>query len=358
MVACLHTVQHSVLAQIAVDTDEERPNLVMFDVQPDQVAPLEGFLAERGAAVIERAPMVSARLGALRGVRSERHLEDEALSRELRWALRREYRLTYRDDLRDTEEVVAGRWWSPDEPFPGGVLPVSLEDDLAKRLGVALGDRLVWQVQGVDIETVVTNVRRVDWSRLATNFFVVMPPAALEQAPQSSVLLATLRDPQARAELQRDLVTEFPNVSALDATVILRALDAVLGQLRTAIRVLAVFMLGTGFLILLAAASASRSERAREALLLRVLGASTGLVRRIQAAEALALGLLAAVVGTSLSILASWGLVHFLFELPFDPPWLDLGWLTAATAGVTAGLAGLGGWRTRQRSPLAALRAG
>ena len=158
-------------------------------------------------------------------------------------------------------------------------------------------------------------------------------------------------------ELQRDLVIQFPNVSALDATVVLRALDTVMGQMRTAIRVLALFMLGTGFLILLAAASASRSERAREALLLRILGASTVLVRRIQATEALALGVLAAVVGSALSIVASWALVRFLFELPFDPPWLDLVLLTGATICVTAGLGGVGSWRARLRSPLAALRA-
>jgi putative ABC transport system permease protein len=356
VVASLHVVQHSVLAQITADTGADRPNLVLFDVQPDQSAPLDAFLEERGARVVDRAPLVSARLGALRGERSDASLATGELSRELRWALRREYRLTYRDDLRDTEEVVAGDWWSPGASWPERDLPVSLEEDLAKRLGVALGDRLIWQVQGVDIETVVTNIRRVDWSRLATNFFVVLPPAALEGAPQSSVVLATLADARARAELQRDLVARFPNVSALDATVILRALDAVMGQVRTAIQVLAFFLLGTGLLILLAAASASRGERQREALLLRVLGASTGLVRRIQAAEAFALGALAGVVGGGLSLLASWLLVRFLFELPFAPPWSDLGLLVFGTILLTGALGGASGWRSRSRSPLAALR--
>jgi putative ABC transport system permease protein len=236
-------------------------------------------------------------------------------------------------------------------------MPVSMEEDLAKRLDLELGDRITWQVQGVEVESVVTSIRKVDWGRLATNFFVVMPPIALEHAPQSAVVLAHLADADARAELQRDLVGEFPNVSALDATVILRAVDATMAQVSTAIRVLALFTLGTGLAILLAAASAARSERLREALLLRVLGASLATVRRIQATEALALGCLAAGVGSALSLVAAWALVRFLFELPFDPPWLDLSMMTLVTLGITALLGSLGSRHARELSPQAALRA-
>ena len=105
---------------------------------------------------------------------------------------------------------------------------MSVERDLAKSLGVGVGDTLRWQIQGVEVDTVVTSLRQVDWGRMATNFFVVFPTAALEKAPQSTVLLAHLEDEQARAEMQRDLVGQFPNVSALDATLILRSLDTML----------------------------------------------------------------------------------------------------------------------------------
>jgi putative ABC transport system permease protein len=125
----------------------------------------------------------------------------------------------------------------------------------------------------------------------------------------------------------------------------------------TAIRVLALFTLGTGLAILLAAASAARSERLREALLLRVLGASLATVRRIQATEALALGCLAAGVGSALSLVAAWALVRFLFELPFDPPWLDLSMMTLVTLGITALIGSLGSRHARELSPQAALRA-
>ncbi len=356
-VATIHAVQRNVLDQMAVDARPDRPNFVLFDVQRDQVDGVERLLAEHGAGITDQAPLVSARLAGIGDERRASFLTREDLSRELRWALQREYRLTYSDALRDSEELVAGRWWRPGEvradtsPFP-----VSLERDLANSLGVGVGDRLRWQIQGVEVETVVASLRQVDWGRMATNFFVVFPPAALEAAPQSTVLLAHLAEERARADLQRALVGAFPNVSALDATLILRSLDSMLGQIGIAIRLLSVFTLATGIVILVAAALAARAERAREALLLRVLGASRPLLRRIVSTEAIVLAALATVVGVLLALAAAWAVVVFVFELPFTPPLVDLLGLATATFSLTA-LIGLFGAATgASESPQAALR--
>jgi putative ABC transport system permease protein len=178
----------------------------------------------------------------------------------------------------------------------------------------------------------------------------------LEQAPQNVVLLLRLADADARAALQRDLVGRFPNVSALDASVILRALDALLREVGLAVRLLALFTLATGLSILVAAAATARHERTREALLLRTLGASSRIVRRIVATEAVALGAIAAAVGSGLALLASWALVRWLFELPFDPPLRDLAVLAVGTLGITATLGAMSGRPARAKSPLAALR--
>jgi putative ABC transport system permease protein len=271
--------------------------------------------------------------------------------------LRREYRLTYSAALRETEEVVAGAWWSDPPVFDGSPAPVSLEADLAETLGVGVGDTMEWDVQGVAIPSVVTSVREVDWGRMATNFFVIFPPGVLEEAPGSHVLLLRIEDTEDRAILQRDLVARFPNVSALDATTILQALDAVLAQAGRAVRALSALTLSTGFLILLAAAAASRHERTREALLLRTLGADGRLVRRVVATEAIALSALAAVVGTATAIAASAGLVVGLFESPYRPPWLDLALLTSVAFVVSAGLGWWHGRPATRGSPLAGLRA-
>jgi len=357
IVATVHTVQSNVLRQMAVDTSPDRPNFVLFDVQRDQLDGVGALLAEHGAVIVDQAPLISARLAAVDGTARGELLADDGLSRDLRWALQREYRLTYADVLRESEELVAGDWWEPDDEATGQEpYPVSVERDLANSLGVGVGDTLRWQIQGVELETIVASLRQVDWGRMATNFFVVFPTAALDAAPQSTVLLARLAEERARAEMQRDLVGRFPNVSALDATLILRSLDTMLGQIGIAIRLLSLFTLGTGIAILIAASLAARSERAREALLLRVLGASRSLLRKIVATEALVLAGLASMVGGILSALAAFGIVVFVFELPFDPPLLDLLGLALATFLVTAISGGVGMAMGAVESPQAALR--
>ena len=359
VVATVHAVQRNVLEQMAVDSRPDRPNFVLFDVQRDQVEGVEALFAEYGAAVTDRAPLVAARLSGVAGRPRSEYLamgEDE-LSRELRWALQREYRLTYADALRDSEEIVAGEWWAPGSVSPdASVFPVSLERDLATSLGVGLGDAVTFRIQGVDVRTEVANIRQVDWGRMATNFFVVFPPAAIEHAPQSTVLLAHLGDEEARANMQRDLVGRFPNVSALDATLILRSLDTMLEQISIAVRLLSLFTLATGLAILVAASMAARHERAREALLLRILGAPRVVLRRIVATEAVVLAALAAFVGASLSGIAAWALVVLVFDLPFAPPWLDLVGLAGGTFVITALVGGLGSPVSTHASPQAALR--
>lgn len=356
LLATLLAVRHNVLRQLALDARPGRPNLVLFDVQPDQREALRAFADSRGAALVEEAPLVSVRLAAVNGVPVDQRLGDESLGRELRWALGREYRTTYEAHLRESERVVAGRWWGSDARPGEGPAPVSLEADIAATLGVSVGAALTWDVQGVPVESVVRSLRHVDWGHAGVNFFVVFPPGVLEQAPQTSVLLLRLADAGARAAFQRDLVGRFPNVAALDATLLLGALSALVHDMVLAVRLLALFALATGLAVLVAAAAASRDERTREALLLRTLGASSRTLRRILATEATALACLATGLGSALALAAAWALVHWLFDLPFDPPWGELAALVLSTLAVTAGLGASGGRPARVASPLAALR--
>jgi len=355
LVATLHAVHHNVRQQMAIDARPDRPNLVVFDVQRDQLAPLEALLDERGAPVLDLAPIVSARLAGVRGRDTSDWLREAELDRDFRWALRREYRLSYHDEPRDTETIVAGAWWPTEGPPAGLSTPISLDEELAGELGVEVGDRMIWDVQGVRLETTIGSLRHIDWDRMAPNFFVVFPSAALRDAPQSTFLIARHPDPDARAALQRDIVAQFPNVSIIDVTVMLAAIDAMHREMGMAVQVLSLFTLATGFVILVAAAAAARSERQREALLLRTLGASSHTVRLIIATEAVALGALAASVGTGLAALAAWAVVRLVFELPFDPPALDLVGLALGTLALCA-LLGAGGSGGGGRSPLAALR--
>ena len=161
------------------------------------------------------------------------------------WAIRREYRSTYRDTLTGGETLVAGRWWTIDEtrPLPDRNRPfeLSLDEDVAAELRVELGDTITWDVQGVRIASVITSLRSVDWARLEPNFFAVFEPDALRSAPQMWVLLASADSAQERALLQRDLVISYPNISTIDLTLIQRALDDVVGRVSMVVGFLAGF---------------------------------------------------------------------------------------------------------------------
>lgn len=357
LVATLHGVQGNLLHQLALDSGPNRPNLILFDVQPDQMKPLANFLEDRGAVTLDQAPLVSARLASIAGESVSERIALDPENREARWALLREYRLTFAAELRESETIADGAWWSGPEAGAVEPVPVSLEEGIARALGVRIGDRLTWDIQGVPVESVVASVRAVDWGQMSTNFVAVFPPGLIEQAPSTSVFLARHPDPETRATIQRDLVRDFPNVSVLDASLLLQAIDAMTARIAIAVRVLASFAVATGFAILVAAAAMARGERAGELRLLRTLGASTSVLRRVIATEAAALGALAAVLGTALSILATWALTYFVFEIPFSPPLADYAILGVASFVVSALLGGIIGRPTAAGGTLAVLRA-
>ncbi|MEX1051365.1 MAG: FtsX-like permease family protein, partial [Gemmatimonadales bacterium] len=260
LLATLWVVQRNLLDQFRTDTRPDRPNLVLFDIQTDQLADVRRVLADRDLAPHEVTPIVSARVAAINGRRVEALLSDSSsVFTGSRWALRREYRHTWRDTLTGSEEIVEGAWWR--EGGRAGSLPrISVEQSIMGDLGVALGDTLTWNVQGVEIPTVIASVRRVNWARFETNFFVVFEPGVLEQAPATWVILTRADSVRARAELQRDLVLSHPNVLALDLSLVQQSLDRVLSRVTLAIQFMALFSIVAGILILVGALAASRAQ--------------------------------------------------------------------------------------------------
>jgi putative ABC transport system permease protein len=328
LISLLYVVQHTLLDRFRIDARTDRPNLVLFDIQTDQRAGVRAVLAEHGLPVIQETPIVPARIHALNDRTVEEILTTPGAWQYERWALRREYRHTYRDTVVASEMVTAGEWWNsiprtldPSIPRSLDSLPrISLEEDIAADLNVGLGDRITWNVQGRLIETRITSLRRVDWARFEPNFFVVFEPGVLEDAPQMVVLLTRSTDVTARARVQRDVVERFPNVAAVDLTLVQRTLDDVIGKVTLAIRFMALFSVASGILILVGALATSRRQRLREVTLLRTLGASRPTIRTVLLTEYAALGLLAGITGTVLSTLGGWAAAKFVFEVPFRLP--------------------------------------
>ncbi len=318
--------------RLTLQQSEESPNLYLIDVQPDQVAGVKQALEAEGLPVLESTPMVTMRIKAIRGVDVS---EAEGVPR---WVARREFRSTYRDKLNFTETLVAGEL-ATERADPAGVVPLSLEEDIAKNMKVGIGDEITLDVQGIPIRTRVTSLRRVDWSKFNLNFFMVFPPGVLEDAPGFHVVTTRTPTPAASGDLQRELAGKFANVTAIDLTLILETVRDILGKISTVVTVLAGFTVLAGLPILIGTLLNGRDVRLKESVLLRTLGASAKQVRIILVIEYAALGILSALTGVLLAVAASAALAAFVFKAS---PWPDPALLVMAFGTVT-GIAVLGG---------------
>lgn len=343
---------------------EGRPNVLLFDVQRDQIQGVLDLLPEEARRSAEVSPLIPSRIRAINGETPEELRDtDRGQDRPSGWALRHEYRNTQRAFLGGGETLVAGRWWDgrpgrdDDTAVETGGLPgVSLEVDVASDLRVGLGDTITWDVAGVDVTTVVTSLREVDWQRLEPNFFAVVEPGALDDAPQSAMILARLEDPTSRAAFQRALVGPFPNVSALDFSRVQETVDDILGSVRRAVGFLGGFSAVAGLLVLVGALATSRMQRTREGALLKTLGARRSQVLAVLLSEFLAVGTLATAAGLLLALAAAGFTVERGFEVDFTPhPELHL-LIWGCVTGLTVVVGILGSRGVLRRPPLPVLR--
>ena len=351
----LYLSRDTLLSQLRIVGGNDRPNLMLFDIQDDQVESIEKILKDNGAPVRQGAAIVTMRITSIKG-RAVADILKEKGSTVPAWTLRREYRSTFRDTLSDTEKVTEGTFTGRVEAGAESA-PISVEASLARDLGVALGDEIVFDVQGVPVKTTVGSLREVDWRRMSPNFFVVFPAGVLESAPKFHVVALRVADAAQSARVQQAVVREHPNVSAIDLAVIMQTIDGVYSKASFVVEFLALFTVITGGIVLAGAVLIGRSQRVRESVLLRTLGATKAQVNRILFAEYLALGTLGAAVGAVLAVSANWALAYFIFEVKWTSPSLLVlagGWAIVSALTVTTGW--LSNRGISDHPPLAVLR--
>ncbi len=355
VIAALFVVQQSLLEELRIDPGTGRPNLLLFDVQRDQGEGVRSLLAEHGVELRQLTPVVPSRIAALRGRTADEWLADTSEAAPEHWALRREYRNTYRDTMTSAETLVSGHWWS--SAARNGAAPLlSLDADVAEELGVGIGDTIIWDVQGVRIASVIGSLRKVDWTRFEPNFFAVFQPGALEQAPQMLVGLASVPNDTMRARVQVALVSRFPNVSILDLDRVQKVIARITSRVATAVRVVGLLAIIAGLIVLFGAVGTTRQQRLRESALLKALGADRARIRTILLTEYLALGVLAAVAGALLGLAAGVALTTGFFHLELQLPAARLVGLAVAVVALTAGVGVMGSRGVLSRPPLAVLR--
>lgn len=378
LMSTLYQVQHNILHSLDIRMGEARANVVFFDVQDAQHRGIDSLVHAANAELIDETPIVPMRVSSINGKPVATILaEQDSLRRERMavgrggrgargrrqgsgerrgspWALRREFRSTFRDTLTSSEQLASGRWFG--RPRSDSLGEVSLEQDAAGELGVGLGDTIVWNVQGVLVPTIVTSTRDVKWQSFSPNFFAVFDPRSLAAAPKQYAILVKTANPTATAHLQRDVVARYPSVSSLDLSLIQQTVKSVLGKVTMAVRFLALISLALAIPVLFSAVAATRRERLREGVLLKTLGATRRQIARIMLAEYALLGGLGALTGVILSTFAGWAVVHWIFGQPFSPAYVAAAIVALGMIALAVAIGLLTGRDVFAETPMAALR--
>jgi putative ABC transport system permease protein len=350
VIATLLLVERRLADELGGELPPDAPSLFLVDVQPDQWEPVRRTLLEHGARHVDSTPVAMARLKEIGGVPVRELLRGSGDGRE-RWVLTREQRLTWRAELPASNTLVEGAWFDPGD----GVAEVSLEARFAADLGAAVGDRLVVDLQGVPVELVVTSLREVDWGSFQINFFFVVEPGVLEEAPHWRLASAQL-DGEDEQAVQDALVGVAPNVTVLRVRPLLEKVAALLARIAEGVRILGLFAVGAGLAILAGAVSAGGIRRAREVALLKALGLTRAGVAALFLVEYGLVGLVAGLCGAVGAYALAAGFVERLLGLDPGLLWAALPLFVLGTA-LLAGVFGLlGSWRALRTAPMATLR--
>lgn len=353
LISTLFFIQNLLVDKVAISGGGDRPNMVLFDIQSEQKDEIAAITLDYDLPVVQEVPIVTMRLVDINGITKADIYEDTTIAYP-DWAFNREYRVTYRDSLIDSESVAQGEWSGM---VKDDIIAISISEGFAENMDVKVGDEMTFNVQGAMIKTVVGSLREVDWNRVQTNFLVVFPTGVLEEAPQFHVLVTKVGSDAVSARYQQAIVRQFPNVSIIDLTLILNTLDDVLSKISFVIQFMAMFSIVTGILVLIGSVIISKFQRIQESVLLRTLGANKKQILSITALEYLFLGSVAAVAGILLALIGSWALAVFSFESTFIPDVIPVITLFVAISGITVLIGMLNSRSIISKTPLEVLRA-
>nr|MBA3950069.1 FtsX-like permease family protein [Acidobacteriota bacterium] len=310
-ILAIQHVQANLLNAFSLELSDTAPDMFLLDIQRDQEAGVRALVDPRAVEPATLIPVMRARIVGVDG----REVDLDEVQDVRRRGLGREYVITYRSHLEANEVMDEGELW--DSSLPAGAMPeVSIEEGIARR-GVGIGDLLRFDIAGRVIEARVTSIREVDWSEARSGgFMFVFRPGPFEDAPRTFIALVRAPpEPAARAALQRDIVTGFPNVSAIDVREIIGTIQGVVRNITLAITIVGVIALGSGMLILIGAVAMTRFQRHYEAAIYRTLGASTKRIAAMVAVEYGVLGLLAGILGSLGAVALSWAVTTRLFDM-------------------------------------------
>lgn len=321
IISTLNIVEQSMLSQVEFAGQESQSNTILFDIQPSQRDGVIKLMEDNNLEVNQVVPIITCHLSELKGKPVD-VLQKDTTDKVPNWALTREYRVTYRDSLHRSEELIKGELHKKTNSRDS--VWVTISEGMEENLEVSIGDSLVFDVQGVPVKAFIAGVRKVEWPKDPPNFIFVFPSGVLEDAPQIYVTATRVEDQQQANVFQQALVMQFPNVSLIDLRLILSTVNELFDKLGLIIRFLALFSIITGLIVLAGAVINSKYVRIKENVLLRTVGARTKQITKITLIEYAYLGIFSAVTGLVLSLGGGWLLTKFFFEITFAFDWIEL----------------------------------
>ena len=321
IISTLNIVEQSMLGQVEFTGQENQSNTILFDIQPSQRDGVIQLMKDNDLKINQVVPIVTCRLSHVKG-RSVEDLQRDTTDNVSNWAIRREYRVTYRDSLHHAEKLIEGTLHEKKNTRDS--VWVTISEGMLDNLDIKIGDSLVFDIQGIPVKAFISGVREVDWPKDPPNFIFVFPPGVLENAPQVYVTATRVDKPEQANRFQQSLVTQYPNVSLLDLRLILTTVNELFDKLGLIIRFLALFSIITGLVVLAGAVMNSKFVRIKENVLLRTIGARTRQITRITLIEYAYLGLFSALTGMVLSLGGGYLLTKFFFEITFAFDWKEL----------------------------------
>ncbi len=312
-------------------TPPDAPNRFVINVMPDQSEAFQKTLRDSGVGKFDWYPMIRGRLVAIDGrtVSPDDYTDDRA-----KRLVDREFNLSNAAEAPPYNLITAGRW------TPGAPGELSVEEGLAQTLGMKLGDTLRFDIGGIQNEARITSLRKVDWGSMHANFFVMYTVAELPDVPVT--YMGAYRAPAVKG-FDNTLVRTYPNVTNVDMSATIEQVQRVLDQVIRAVEFLFGFTLAAGLVVLFAAVTATREERAREFAVMRAVGARASLLRQVQRAELAGVGLLAGFLASIVASAIGWGLARYVFDFDWTASWTVpiVGALAGAVLALAAGWWGL-----------------
>jgi putative ABC transport system permease protein len=312
-------------------TPPDAPNRFVINVMPEQSDAFQQMLKGAGVSRYDWYPMIRGRLV---GVNGRATTPDDYTDDRAKRLLDREFNVSFNAQIPPRNQIVAGQW-TDDETGT-----ISVEEGIATTLNLKLGDTLRFDMGGVQTDSRVTSLRKVDWGSMRANFFVMYPVSRMDNVP--TTYMGAFKAPAAKG-FDNALVRQFPNVTNVDMTTTIAQVQRVLDQVIRAVEFLFGFTLAAGLVVLFAAVTATREERAREYAIMRAVGARGSLLRQVQRAELAGVGLLAGFLASVVAAAVGWALARYVFEFEWTVSlWVPLlGALAGAVLALAAGWWGL-----------------